>query len=276
MGDSFAEGIGVPWEETLAGRLSSFLEPEGVEVLNGAVASYSPSLISAKLRYLFDHEKLRVDIIVVFIDISDLEDELNLVEQVGGGFTTKPTSPLANPSFRTWDQKFCDWLEKGPERNFTLLGALSRNLRQFWQQAGSPGGTVALKRGNWPEYHGKADALILEGLNKEQNSMGQIARMSKDHGAKLLVVIYPWLEQIDAGKIPSRAEEIWAKWSQSENVALLNFFPVFVPMGKEYEKKYCLKGDGHWNSEGHRFVAQALLEKINELWKERTKVKNEN
>ena len=274
MGDSFAEGIGVPWEDTLAGRLSSSLAPEGVEVLNGAVASYSPTLISAKLRYLFDQEKLRADIIVVFIDISDLEDELNLVAQPEGGFTTMTLSPLANSSYRTWDQKFCDWLENGPEKNFTLLGALSRNLRQFWQQAGSPGGTVALRRGTWPEYHGKADAIILEGLNRERNSMDQIARMTKEHGAQLLVVIYPWQEQVDAGILPSRPETFWGDWCRTQGVALLNLFPVFVPMGKEYERKYCLKGDGHWNSEGHRVVAQALMTKIKDLLREKDGQKN--
>jgi len=274
MGDSFAEGIGVPWEETLAGRLSSSLAAEGVEVLNGAVASYSPSLISAKLGYLFDQEKLRADLVVVFIDISDLEDELNLVAEPEGGFTTKKSSPFDDPRYVTWDQKFCVWLEKGPEANFTLLGPLTRKLRQLWRQAGSPGGTPELKRASWPEYHGKADALILEGLEKERKSMDQIARMTKDHGSRLLVVIYPWLEQVDAGISPSRPEKIWGEWCRAEGVALLNLFPVFVPMGKNYEKKYCLSGDGHWNSEGHRVVAQALMAKLKDLMMEKEERKN--
>jgi len=104
--------------------------------------------------------------------------------------------------------------------------------------------------------------------------MEQIARMTKDHGSRLLVVIYPWLEQVDAGISPSRPEKIWGEWCRAEGVALLNLFPVFVPMGKNYEKKYCLSGDGHWNSEGHRVVAQALMAKLKDLMMEKEERKN--
>jgi hypothetical protein len=40
-------------------------------------------------------------------------------------------------------------------------------------------------------------------------------------------------------------------------------------MGKDYEKKYCLKGDGHWNSEGHRKVAEVLLPHLEDIMQDK-------
>jgi len=264
LGDSFAEGVGVPWPETLAGRLAKRLRSGGVEVLNAAVASYCPSLMSAKLAYLFQKQGLRVDVLVVFIDISDIEDELTYVALPAGGFQSKETSGFNSPKYWTWDKKTSDWMEARLEKNFTLLGAISRNLRQAWRQMGSPGGTPELKRASWPEYRGPAESLIQEGLDKARNSMDDIAAMAKKHGATLLVVIYPWLEQVDAAISPSRPELFWSRWCQEKGVRLINLFPLFVPLGKDYEKKYCLEGDGHWNPEGHRVVAEAILPHLKE------------
>lgn len=268
MGDSFAEGVGVPWPETLAGRLEAALAPQGVELLNGAVASYCPSLILARLGELYEKESLRADLVVVFIDISDVEDELNYEARPQGGFASRETSRFADPRYWTWDKKVCDWLEDKVEKNFTLLGALSRNLRQTWRKAGSPGGNPELKRATWPEYHGPATELVSEGLDKARKSMDGILDLTRKHQTDLLVIIYPWLEQIDAGKLPSRAEAFWERWCRRHQVPLLNFFPENVPLGKTYEKNFCLPGDGHWNAAGHARVVERLLPAIQQILSE--------
>ena len=269
MGDSFAEGVGVPWEETFAGRLAEDLTPRGIEVLNGAVASYCPSLVLARLRFLLKTEKYRVDLVVVFIDISDVEDELTYEAQPDGGYRSKEASGFANSEFWTRDKKAMDWLEAYLEKNFTLLGALSRNLRQMWRRMGSPGGTPELKRATWPDYRGPGEGLIAQGLDKARKSMDGVLALVKEHNTRLLVVIYPWLEQIDSGISPSRPETSWKQWCEVNSVPLVNFFPLFLPMGKDYEKKYCLKGDGHWNSEGHRKVAEVLLPHLEDIMQDK-------
>jgi lysophospholipase L1-like esterase len=265
LGDSYAEGVGVPWAETAVGRVAAALAPQGIEVLNGAVASYCPSLMLAKLKELYKKERLRADLVVAFIDISDIEDELKYEAQPGGGFSLAETSPF-DVSWRwTWDKKLCDWLEVRVEKNFTLLGALSRNVRQFWRKAGSVGGTAELKRASWTEYQGPSDEVIAEGLTKAEQSMDGILELVRAHRAELLVVIYPWLEQVNSGKSPSRAETFWEDWCQHHQVALLNFFPRFVPMGKSYEKRFCITNDGHWNAAGHARVAEELLPAIEQI-----------
>src|ERR1700678_1524589 len=78
LGDSFTESMG-PWNTSFAGRLAAKF-PQ-YEILNGGVGGYSPS------NYL-NTERIAVksgldfDEAIVFIDISDVQDEAALVSDV--------------------------------------------------------------------------------------------------------------------------------------------------------------------------------------------------
>src|SRR5215510_11116977 len=56
MGDSFAEGIGMPYEDFFAGILQRRGQDriEEIEFLNAGVGSYSPSIYYKKIKYLLD------------------------------------------------------------------------------------------------------------------------------------------------------------------------------------------------------------------------------
>src|SRR5262245_24471642 len=72
IGDSFTEGLGVDYQETFVGRFASAF-PD-FEVLNAGVNSYSPSVFYEKLKYFLDLG-LRFDEPIVYIDVSDIQDE---------------------------------------------------------------------------------------------------------------------------------------------------------------------------------------------------------
>jgi hypothetical protein len=76
IGDSFTDGVGVPWEETFAGWLEKRLAPEGIDVLNAGCNSCTPILAWIKLRHWIRDCGLRVDRVVLFLDLSDVKDEL--------------------------------------------------------------------------------------------------------------------------------------------------------------------------------------------------------
>ena len=50
IGDSFIEGMGVPYENSVAGILGESLKADATEVLNAAAVSYSPKLYFLKTR----------------------------------------------------------------------------------------------------------------------------------------------------------------------------------------------------------------------------------
>jgi len=74
IGDSFTEGIGLPYEKTFVGIVASRF-PQ-LNIANLGVVSYSPSIYLSKLTYLFA-QGYRFKHIVVFIDIADIYDEAN-------------------------------------------------------------------------------------------------------------------------------------------------------------------------------------------------------
>ena len=74
LGDSFIEGSGLNYENTFSGLLQSYLGKD-YEVLNSAVASYSPSIYYAKANH-FLSQGYEFDQALVFLDISDIYDEL--------------------------------------------------------------------------------------------------------------------------------------------------------------------------------------------------------
>jgi hypothetical protein len=76
MGDSFVEGIGLPYERTFAGLLNEAgqARTDKVEFLDASVASYSPSIYYSKIKYLLDRG-LKFDEVVLLSDSSDVEDE---------------------------------------------------------------------------------------------------------------------------------------------------------------------------------------------------------
>jgi lysophospholipase L1-like esterase len=130
VGDSFTEGVGLPWEKTFVGKVQTSLAPSGVEVLNAGVNSYCPLLIKHRLRELIEKQGLELDRVVVLIDISDVLQELQYRETLDGSVEAIPYAPFEREA-KTLDRanRIQDWLEKNIEDRFVLLGALSRNLR---------------------------------------------------------------------------------------------------------------------------------------------------
>jgi hypothetical protein len=77
IGDSFTEALGVPYGNSFVGVVDKQLNNSEIEVLNAAVVSYSPKLYYLKIRYLLEHRGFHFDHVFVFIDISDIQNELS-------------------------------------------------------------------------------------------------------------------------------------------------------------------------------------------------------
>ena len=74
LGDSFTEGIGLPYEQTFVGMVAA--KKPDLSIANLGVVSYSPAIYLAKLKELFA-KGYRFNHVVVFIDIGDAYDEAN-------------------------------------------------------------------------------------------------------------------------------------------------------------------------------------------------------
>ncbi len=86
IGDSFTEGVGLPFEQTFVGMVAAKF-PE-LKIANLGVVSYAPSIYLAKLRDLYarGYEFKKV---IVFIDIGDVQDEALTYETVDGNVISR-------------------------------------------------------------------------------------------------------------------------------------------------------------------------------------------
>jgi hypothetical protein len=260
LGDSFTEGVGVEFDDTFAGVLASRLAPQGVEVLNAAVTSYSPKLYYLKTRYLLRNVGLKFDELIVFIDISDIQDE------------------ILHDEFEPAD-------DFGFSRYY-LVNRIDSFLRQHslsWYFARSRLGRAApaAKRpaagvdmdsfvANWDRDRGRwtVDETIYrlwgeKGLELAGYHMELLARLCAENHIRLTIAVYPWPIQIQAGELDSIQARFWRRFCEERGIGFLDLFPAFIDnaLPERVVADYFIPGDNHWNAAGHRLVADVLFQR---------------
>jgi len=271
MGDSFTEGIGTAWERTFAGILAEKLDRVGVELLNGGTVSYSPHLIRLRLEDLLSRG-LKIDRVVVLIDISDVLNELQYEDAGDGTVRYEEFAPFQQQAeaIRKINQTNA-WLEESLERNFVILGAISRNLRLLWRNQEKKVGIsdydqIPSWAYEWPDYRGPFEKHVEEGLRRARGNMDALAKRLKKEKVALTVVVYPWPQQIRRGTRGGRGEMFWKDWCVERGADFVSLYPVFLDQGSSEEVivKYYWKDDCHWNAVGQRRVAESLFNEYRE------------
>jgi hypothetical protein len=274
MGDSFLEGMGVPYENSVAGILGEALKADGTEVLNAAALSYSPKLYFLKTRYLIEQRHLTFDEMYVFIDISDPHDEIIYQYwEPGSGSVFASGLRALNKFSRRHSFLYCYWAtrrqlnsEKAISNVFPAEGSADA---RFWLQ----GLKEYLRRAEpekdrflWPNKQSALDEWGREGLSLCERYMTEVQKLCAQHGIRLTIVIYPSPYQLISGNLAGLPVTFWRAFAEEHRIGFLNLFPAFI--GSEPPEivypKYFIKGDIHWNEAGNRHVSEAVLQHIRE------------
>ncbi len=267
LGDSFAEGVGVRFEDTFAGLLEDALAPRGIEVLNAAVVSYSPKLYYLKARHLLETEGLRFDSLLVFIDISDIQNELSY----------RSFEPREIDNWKLWQFEARRW---GRQHSLTwhLLGSLGGETQNAAQAPTDQGAdlfpclaeTDAATLAD-PLFQDTASLWTIkpavfekygrQGLILAVENMEKLAALCKQARIKLTVAIYPWPQQIQTRQLENMQVKAWRDFAQRHGAGFIDLFPRFIDE-RAYQAvraKYFIPGDVHWNEAGHQRVAETVL-----------------
>ena len=253
IGDSFTEGFGFDYEKTFVGVIDDALKECGVEVLNAGVSSYAPVLYLKRVQHLIDKQGLEFHDLVVYLDISDVVDEVEYANPVDQGDFLE-TSPSKSQSMRRWIHS-----------NTTLVyraGRLTRNL--LFPRRAEQVDHALIRRERWT-----TDAEVYKeygepGLDLARRHMDQLHQLVSQHGIHMTIAVYPWPAQILAGEVPSIQVRIWRDWAAERHVAFINYFPAFIGdrPPKDVVERFFIPGDVHWNAHGHRLVAEGFLERF--------------
>jgi hypothetical protein len=274
MGDSFIEGMGVPYEKSVAGILDESLKTDATEVLNAAAVSYSPKLYFLKTRNLIEQRHLVFEELYVFIDISDPHDEIiyKYWEPKSGGalatglralnaFSERHSFFYGNFAARRRSNR-----ERAISNAFPAEGSADarfwvQDLKEYLRRA-----EPEKDRFLWPNKPSALQEWGREGLSLCEHYMTEIQKLCVQHRISLTIAVYPSPYQLTSDNLNSIPVTFWRTFAEKHQIGFLNLFPAFI--GNEPPEivytKYFIKGDVHWNEAGNRLVAETVLKHIRE------------
>ena len=273
MGDSFTEGVGLRYEDTFAARLEDELaRGDGIDVLNAGVSSYCPSIYLRKTKLLLEDTKLEFDTLAVFLDISDIHDEGDWYESVyWQDDKPPPPPPPGTPVFEIAPAAMARADAEEGKRSPSLLWRHSLAARGlitlFGTPPPSPVGSTHSQRSRWTVNPVLFERYGRKGLRRCGLAMDQLVELCRAHKVAVVLVVYPWPDQIDAHDDDSVHVRYWRAWAARHDVPFFDLFPLFVNDEDKrlvYER-YFLAGDCHWNPAGHRLVADEFLRRFRAL-----------
>ncbi len=249
IGDSFTEGLGLEYNKTFVGLYKNFTN---FNVLNMGVTSYSPIIYYNKIKYYLE-KGLKIDHVVVFLDISDIDDEANYYEK-------------CNNSLKICDRKTEDTnknlvqIEKDFIRdNFPLSNFVSLKTKELKRKI-KPKNYIYredFKRSAWTYQNNKENYQL--GIDNSLKYMSFLSNVLKKKNIKLSLAVYPHPATLIHDIEDSKHVSIWRKFCINKCTNFINLFPIFFNEIKNNNqmkiiKKYYIHNDIHFNEAGNRKI----------------------
>ncbi len=276
IGDSFTEGLGVPYEQSFVGLFAQAFP--ALDVLNAGVSSYAPSVYYEKLKYFLD-AGLKFDEAIVYIDVSDIQDEailysydtngilqMGLFETGSDECSPVPRPLLPRPEKRWWEQVSYIGEFLGQMR---YLAQLTRTLEQASFDDLSKSRAAYSRdyaRPSWTYSDNSScyGALGIErSIDKARKQMDRLHELLSSHGVALSVGVYPWPQQLLYDSENSRQAGIWRDWCAGKCRKFFDHFPAFFrhkERDPDFIRSLYIWGDVHFNARGNELLARTLIE----------------
>ncbi|MGB9255417.1 MAG: hypothetical protein WCC25_11340 [Candidatus Korobacteraceae bacterium] len=276
LGDSFTESMG-PWKDSFVGQIAARF-PQ-YEILNGGVGGYSPSNYLNTARIALS-KGLEFDEAIVFIDMSDVQDEAALVRDVGdSGAVALAPEQL---HYQTWYSNLRNFASK----YLVLTNYLWELAERTWVRLGFyhldhgfNGNVFDLERSGWtyrkvvedkPFEEGFAPLGVEAGIAKEKRKMDELYQDLAKRNIPISVVVYPWPATLIYDNLESREVRIWRDWCEGKCKRFVTAFPEFFAVKEQcpksapgcwYLKDYFF-GDIHLSAEGNKIVADVVSKSL--------------
>ena len=264
IGDSFTEGTPIEYPDTFVGIFSNKTK---YKTANLGIVSYSPKIYLSKINYLIE-QGFKFNHVVVFMDISDFYDDTNFYSIDDNYIVTEKYSKEKNLKRRKFLRK------NFPLTNFYMFVIkkyeISKDGKRSIQKTKTPKFTDKVNlKAKWT--YSKTNLIngydigINEGHKIMINQMTKLHQILINKNIKMSLAVYPWPHQLEYDNINSLHVKIWKDFCETRCTNFINYFPYFFnEVNKStylstYEKYY-FKNDPHFNKEGHKVLANKLIE----------------
>ena len=291
IGDSFIEGVGVNYDETIVGFLNQKLGDKinSFEFLNAGVVSYSSYIYLKKITTILQENPwLKIKDIIVFMDKSDVRDDLHYIHSPSEFKNTKVTylnqrkidfkEDLINLNLWRFFTKqtitgsvikiIGDQLEffaRDTRDKIKLSKKLNKSFFKITKKHTNALRSINNRRHIANYFYG--DNWNIEGKKSVNFSVANLSKLKKflkDRDINMIVVLYPWsfelVEAVPRKNYLSLMENLLNK----NNINYINLYDLFLS-GNVYSNisENFIFNDIHYNARGNELVAGALMNSLN-------------
>ena len=260
IGDSFVEGVGLSYENTISGIIEG---KRNIQVANLGVRSYSPSNYLKKVKsfvengYKFEH-------IIIFIDISDIQDEVFRSGKIRNSFNNFKTSEkFSRYNFITSNLQITYFLYFNIKSYFRNNFILSKN-DEFFSKFDAY--SKSYDRGSWTYDNNK---FRKKGLSYSSQNMKKLSNYLNSKKISYSLAVYPWPQQLLYDTKNSVQVKHWENFCKNNKCKkFYNFFNDFFDLSEEKGIKnvilnYYFFTDIHFNKKGNNVIAEKIIKDIN-------------
>ena len=287
IGDSFVEGVGLPYNDTLVGLLNE-LYPKKIYFLNAGVASYSTYIYLKKIESILnEYPKLKIERVYLLLDKSDILDDLHYINHQGKFTDTKGVyknlrkqkffNDLFNLNF--WSfltsqtisgiliKKITDFLETlagNLHKRFVLAKVLNKSFFSVNKQEIS-----SLKSINNRKFISNTfnDELWWnkEGVTSINFSIKNLIKLKElldDKKIELNIILYPWAFELIDDKFKNKYSSIIKPLLEKNNLKYYDVYQEFIDYRENiYETigSTFLYEDIHYNKSGYKILADFII-----------------
>ena len=269
IGDSFTEAIGMPYEKSFVGMYAQ--HNQDIRIANLGVASYSPSIYLKKTEW-FLKQGIHFDHMMVFVDISDIQDEAATYKELDNGSITGIAS--VHELFGVNQSRIVivkDFVKKHFYLFTTAYKSLKKLIRPPPPEAPKQEGIFDLQRSRWTydsQSEGYGELGVQGGIDKAVDYMDRLHDLLERHGIRLSVGVYPWpaqLKELENSSAVNLQSRIWQEFCLDKCEYFIDLFPKFAELvaNKGVESvyhDYYIADDVHFNEKGNALIFATLQE----------------
>jgi len=254
IGDSFTEGVGLDYNDTFVGIFENSLK---LNIGNLGVSSYSPYNYYKKIKYYIDELKINTKEVIVFLDLSDAENDFNRFIK-----ENKLSSLQRNDKVETQDNLN---LKLRLRKMFPLIYEGLFFLKHYKLPNPKYRYHPNYSLSAWP--YTKVNYDLNKALDLNKIYMTKLYEYLREKNIDLSVAVYPYPNTLIYDNLNSNYVSLWKNFCLEKCKNFFNFFPLFFENKNKLDFKealekvslYYLDGDMHYNKLGNEKIANDLI-----------------